>query len=511
MKFINGVDPLVSIHNRRTVDKISQQWKLTPATFAHKISRGAWIASPHLRYISTRIAAGLARGNARIIISAPPRHGKSELTSVHTPTWVLERYPKNRIILAGYGADLSVGFSRRVRDTFQDENNWGLLNTRVRQDASRVDQFLTSEGGAMYAVGIGGPITGRGADVLLIDDYIKEIKEALSPTYRDYIWNWFVTTAFTRLEPGGSCIIIATRWHSDDLIGRILKNLAGENWEYIEIPAIAEEDDLLGRAVGAPLFPERYPIERLEELQRTLGNMFFKALFQQKPVDQTNKITDGGWIKVVPEIPHAERVMHEFKRARIWDLAATEEGGDYTCGTLVSHNITTNHTYIENVIRKQMSPGEVEKKVKATAAADGYGVSIRIEREPGSAGKALVEHYKNILPGYDVKEVPTVNSKLVRAQPFLAACEAGGVSALEGVWTPGFIQEFEDFPGGANDDQIDTAAAGYVDLTGKKVFSASWGRVADKGGTANSKIIAQANRIASFSAGRSKGATFGRR
>lgn len=511
MKFLNGQDPLVSIHNRRVVDQITQQWKLTPATFAHRISRGSWIAADHLKYISTRVAMGLQKGNARIIISAPPRHGKSELTSVHTPTWVLERYPKSRIILAGYGADLSIGFSRRVRDVFQDENNFPLLNTRVRQDASRVDQFLTSEGGAMYAVGIGGPITGRGADVLLIDDYIKEIKEALSPAYRDYIWNWFVTTAFTRLEPGGSCIIIATRWHSDDLIGRILQNLAGENWEYIEIPAIAEEGDLLGREVGAPLFPERYPIERLEELQRTLGSMFFQALFQQKPVDQTKKITDKGWLKTIAEIPAVERSLHEFDRVRVWDLAATEGGGDYTAGTLVSHNLTTNHTYIENVVRKQMSPGQVEKKVKEIAKADGYGVKVRIEREPGSAGKALVEHYKNILTGYDVDEVPTVNNKLVRAQPFLSACEAGGVSIVEGTWIEEFLKEFDDFPGGANDDQIDTAAAGYVVLTGKKVYSAAWGRNKQAQGTQNSKLIGQANRKASFTSGRSSGATFGRR
>jgi predicted phage terminase large subunit-like protein len=511
VKFLNGHDPMLSTHNQRVIDRISQQWKMTPATFANKITGGTWIAAPHLRYISTRIAAGLAKGNARIIISAPPRHGKSELTSVHTPTWVLERYPKNRIILAGYGADLSIGFSRRVRDTFLSADNFPLLNTRVRQDASRVDQFLTSEGGAMYAVGIGGPITGRGADLLLIDDYIKEIKEALSPAYRDYIWNWFVTTAFTRLEPGGSCISIATRWHSDDLIGRILTNLADENWEYIEIPAIAEKDDLLGREVGAPLFPERYPIERLEELRRTLGTIFFSALFQQKPVDESKKITDKNWFKIVKEIPPAERTMHSFKRMRVWDLAATEGGGDYLTGALVSHNQTTNHTYIENVIRKQVSPGQVEIEVKRVAQADGYGVEIGIEREPGSAGKILINHYKTtVLNGYVVKEIPAVNNKLVRAQPFLAAVETGGVSIVEGLYVDQYLAEFDEFPGGANDDQVDTTAAGYAQLTGKKIFSASWGRNRTPGGTANSKQTVQANRKASFTQGFSRGATFGR-
>ena len=145
----------------------------------------------------------------------------------------------------------------------------------------------------MVSVGLGGAITGRGADVLLIDDYIKEIKEALSTTTREYIWNWFTTTAFTRLEPGGTCIIIATRWHHDDLIGRILKHNPGGAWDYIHIPAEAMENDLLGRAVGEPLFPERYPIEVLRERKAVLGSFFYNALYQQIPENPEAAITDA--------------------------------------------------------------------------------------------------------------------------------------------------------------------------------------------------------------------------
>ena len=491
-------------------------WKLTPATFAHRISRGTWIPAPHLMYISSRVAKAIRQGNGRIIISAPPRHGKSQLSSIYTPAWVLENFPEYLTILTGYGAELTTGFSRKVRDIFTNQDNYPLLKTRIRRDSARVEAFLTErEGvntdGGMYAVGLGGAITGRGAHVLLIDDYIKEIKEALSPAYRDYVWNWFTTTAFTRLEPGGTCIIIATRWHSDDLIGRILENSPGE-WEYIEVPAIAEEHDILGRKIGEALFPERYPIEKLEELRRTLGTVFFRALYQQKPVDESKKISDRRWLEpVIPEVYLTE--YRDIRWGRVWDMAATEDGGDYTVGTLIGYSKLTNKTFISNVIRDQLSPGQVEELIRKTALTDGIEVEVIIEQEPGASGKALIEHYeRSVLPEFRVSAVPAVNSKLIRAQPFLAAAEAGNVKIIQGHWNEKFLQEFDAFPGSENDDQVDTAAAGYQKLSGKRIFSASWGRTA-KSSTANSNDLKRAQFDMAHQGrpkGPIRGATFGR-
>lgn len=500
----------ISLQDQRLVQSVVSDWKLTPATFAHRISGGAWIPAPHLMYISGRIAKAVARGNGRIIISAPPRHGKSQLSSIYTPAWVLERFPQYKTILAGYGADLATGFSRQVRDIFVDQDNQTILNTRIRKDSSRVEAFLTEAGGGMYAVGLGGAITGRGANVLLIDDYIKEIKEALSAAYRDYIWNWFTTTAFTRLEPNGTCIIIATRWHSDDLIGRILANFP-DQWEYIEIPAIAEAGDILNRPVGAPLFPERYDLPKLLELKDTLGSIFFQALYQQKPVDESKKITDGQWLQQIATL--SDSLIKNGKWARVWDLAATDGAGDYTVGTLMVYEKISQILTIANIVRDQMSPGEVETKVRQTAIADGTDVTIYIEQEPGSSGKALVEHYqRNVLPEFKVEGVPVVNNKLVRAQPFLAAAESGKVRLLVGSWNEAYIREFDSFPGGSFDDQIDTTSAGYTKLSGKGIYSASWGRTSPNSHTANSVAIKKAmfKMAASTSGTRVRGATFGR-
>lgn len=516
----NRVDPQIT--------KLAQNWSLTPATFAQKLGRGSWIAAPHLQYISLRIAQGIMRGNARIIISLPPRHGKSELISVNTPAWVLEKFPNYRVLLTGYGADLVEGFARKTRDILADAQNIPLLkNARLRMDKKSVSEFGTVMGGYEYAVGLGGSITGRGADVLLIDDYIKEIKEALSPTQRDYIWNWFVTTAFTRLEPGGSCIIIATRWHTDDLIGRILKHFPDE-WEYIEIPAIATErdinpltgTDILGRVEGEALFPQRYPIKALEEKRRLLGKAFFEALYQQRPYDETNKLTDGGWLKVAnaEEWPKKDA---KISLARVWDLAASEEGGDFLVGTLCAYDRTHDEFGIVEVLRRQLSVGKVENLVIATAKADGPGVEIVIEQEPGSSGKILVESFQANpkLKGHKVTSFPVSGrgNKAARAQPFIAAAEDGRVFLLRAKWNDAFIAEFNEFPGGMFDDQVDTAAAGYTKLTGRKTFSASWGRKAvdwsKSGQGARKRAFATMNLAASRGgmSGSRTGATFGRR
>lgn len=498
-------EQLISVKDQELIAEIAGAWKLTPATFAHRISKGRWIPAPWLMYVSQIIAEAIAKGGGRIIISAPPRHGKSQLVDIYTPMWVLENFPLYQVVLASYGADLSEGFGRQVRDTIED--NEDLLDMRVRHDARQVSNFRTHAGGGMFSVGLGGAITGRGANVLLIDDYIKEIKEALSQTYRDYVWNWFITTAYTRLEPGGTCIIIATRWHSNDLIGRILQNFPGK-WTNIVLPAIAETGDLLGRSPGDALFPERYPIGTLMERLEVLGPTFFQALFQQRPVDESKKLADSGWLNKINIIPS------KIKLVRVWDLAATEDGGDFTTGALCGYEEHTGNFFVLNIIREQLGPADVERKVLNTAIADGLNTEIVIEQEPGSAGKALCEHYqRNVLTEFKVVVMPVTKAKVIRAQPMLAAAEAGKVFVQEGKWNAVFFKEFDTFPG-LYDDQVDTVSAGFTRLTGKKYYTAVWGR--DTGRAARTNIV-QANKKARaeiLGIGSSKntrsGATWGR-
>lgn len=456
-------------------------WRLTPATCHHHLTGGTWIAAPWLSYCSAIVAQAIAKGGARIIISAPPRHGKTELISIGTSTWVLENFPRKNVILTCYGADLAEQAGRRVRDILQDHKD-ELTNGRLRRDATKINAFLTESDGYMFSVGLGGAITGRGAHLLVVDDYIKEIKEALSPTYRQYVWDWFVTTARTRLEPGASIIIIATRWHSDDLIGRLLKAQPGR-WTNIVFPAIAEADDVIGRKVGDPLFSERFPIEELIVTREDMGSMFFDAMYQQRPVDESRRLANGEWLKRVDLMPNIETM----KRIRIWDLAATQDGGDFTVGTHCCYEKPTDRFFIPSVIRRQISPNQIETLVRQTAISDGFSCAIGIEQEPGASGIALCEHYeRTVLPEFKVVRIPTVKNKIARAQPFLAAAEASKVYLVTGSWNNEFVKEVDSFPG-EYDDQVDTASAGYTYLTGKKAYSATWGAKLGQSGSGPSQ------------------------
>lgn len=490
----------MSVNQRQGFDlpqlAAADNWKLTPATLAHRLSRGKWIPAPHLLYASARIASAIARGNARIIVSMPPRHGKSELLTKYTPVWSLERHPDKHVMLASYGAELATDFGRQVRDILTD-NPEGLLSVKLRPDTKQVGRFLTPEGGGMFAVGVGGALTGRGADVLLIDDYIKNEEDAESATVRNKIYNWFVSTAYTRLEPNGSVIIVATRWHLDDLIGRLTiqgtptddglddsiedivhgshESLAtilggGQEWEHIVIPAIAQEDDVLQREVGSPLFPERYGIEALAKIQSVLGTYYWEALYQQKPIPRTaTKATAFEAVDITP--------MERFMRVvRYWDLASQDDAGDFTAGIKIAKDLKTGLYFVLDVVRGQWSPGTVEEIVKSTAEADGYHVTQLIEQEPGSSGVFVIESFVKLLEGYACRGCKSTGDKFVRAQPMYAQAEVNRIKMLRAPWNRTLIDEFLLFPDAPHDDQVDCLSGAFKELNNKRYSGVTWGR-----------------------------------
>lgn len=461
-------------HQKHQIEKAAGNYRLTPATLYSRLDP-SWIAKPFLKKASMKLATAIAQGNKLITVSWPPRHGKSRLTTIATPIWALEVMKKHHVILCTYGGDLSTDFGREVKDIC--ENNQDLLSFDIRRDVRRNNHWLTTLGGGMTSVGVGGPITGRGANTLLIDDYIKEIEEAESPTQREKDWRWLTTVALTRLEPGATCIITATRWHEDDLIGRIKRGLAGPNWTHIEYPAeflptkLIEKDgkeiyvpdydarDELGRKYGDPLFPERYPIESLEQRRGFLGDKMYDALFMQKPHGSTTTSTDREWINVEKR---ALTNWHGFVFVRIWDFSGTKGGGDYTVGMLLAVHPISGVVWILDIKRGQWSALKIEQTVKDTALEDGLGTAIIIEQEPGSSGKNLTSYYQQILPDFEVIASPAILSKEIRARPVITAAERGRIFCLDREWTEDFLDEFDGFLSHAkNDDQMDCLAIGY--------------------------------------------------
>lgn len=446
----------------------------------------------------------------------------SELISVHTPTWFLDLFPEDPIILATYGADLSTQFSRRVRDTLIElggEDNKPSpahilagrprLRTTIRSDVQQVGNFLTPQGGGMTAVGVGGPITGKGAKLLLIDDYIKNAEDAASPTRQQQIYEWFTSTAYTRLEPGGSVVILATRWDKNDLIGMLKANQSEFNnvWKVIEIPAIAFNDgtvDPLGRQPGEALWPERYPLKRLMQLKAMLGSFYWEAEFQQRPINKEDVRFEEGLVKVSQELPP----LHRTRNIRSWDLAGSDtKKSDWTVGTLISQDgppkRTDTKTYIRHQVRGRWTQKDLEEKILGTAEEDGFEVPIIIEQEPGSSGKNYAAYLKDtVLRGFKVTVKAPQSNKWLKAQPFIAATARGSVVLQKADWNDRWFQEFRDFPGGKNDDQVDSTVQGFNELYETKLTGATWGRSSEN--RTESGIILPDNRLAT-------GATFGRR
>lgn len=471
------IDTMSPADLERFEHAMKQGYKFTPATLAQKITRGRWIAARHLKYISTIVASEVNKGNARIIVCMPARHGKSEFLSVNTPIWFLEKWPHKQVMNLSYGLELASEFSLKVRTAFLDEDNHDLLNTRLRKDKLKIDRFMTTENGGVTAAGIGGVITGRGADLLLVDDYIKNAEAALSETQNVNTMEWFKSTAYTRLEPGASIIVLATRWGINDLIGRLLKEMAHENWIVINLPAFAVENDPLGRAVGEPLWPERYPTERLNAIKASIGAYWWEAMFQQNPRASMAGADLGEQIRVIEESEMPP--LHLLRSVRAWDLAAQQSKGDYTAGPLLSYYPANGRFYIRDMQHLQASPLGVEKRVVSMATADGPGVPIWLEQEPGSSGVIVIDHYRrDVLTGYSVGGDKPSGRIEVRASPLMADIEAGLVSMVRAPWNDRLKEEFNAFPDGEHDDQVSALALGHHKLTKSRFGSIIWGREA---------------------------------
>ncbi len=386
------------------------------------------------------------------MIFLPPRHGKSEMVTVRYPVWRMERDPKLRVIVGAYNQILANRFSRKSRR---------IATERLQLDPDRtaVEEWETMGGGAYRAVGVGGGVTGQGGHLIIIDDPVKSREEANSEAYRARCWEWYTDDLYTRAEPDASIILIMTRWHEDDLAGRILASEDAEDWTVVNLPAEGEKNDPLGRAIGEALCPERYDEEDLASIHRVLGNSYY-ALYQQRPTALEGGLFKRHWFGLVGAAPR------DSKRVRAWDKAGTESGGDYTVGVLIAKD-SDGVFYVEDVVRGQYSDLQRERIIRQTADMDKdrYGnVTIWIEQEPGSGGKDSARITARSLAGHTVRAERVTSDKLTRAQPFAAQCEAENVKLVRAPWNTAFLEELTMFPNGKHDDQVDASSLAFAKL-----------------------------------------------
>ena len=408
-----------------------------------------------------RVLAGRCR---RLMILMPPQNGKSELVSRRFPAYTFGKRPDVRIIMCSYSAELAQAMSRDVQAIIAGREYQKLFSGTRLAEGSDLEkrtqgQFdVVGHAGRYVAAGVGGPIGGRTADIGIIDDPIKNREEANSEVYRDKLWEWYTSTFATRqFGSDGAIVLCQTRWHEDDLAGRLLR-LAAENpdaeqWEVISLPAIAEVPDAY-RAVGEALWPSKYPIAELKR-RRANGEYDFASLYQQRPAPSGGGLFKEEWFaaKFVDVAPVVAR------RARGWDTAGTEGAGDWTCGVKLAE--ADGIIYVENVRREQLGPGRVDGLIRTTAELDGQACAQREEKEGGSAGVAVIAARTKTLIGFDYAGVQISGSKVTRSKPFRSQCEAGNVRIVRGEWNAEYIKELCGFPTAKHDDQVDASSCAF--------------------------------------------------
>lgn len=458
------------------------EYPASPADFAERVSNGRWHRTPHLDLLNQSLVFLSARKApawfirklgyevdgpddemydfTRLVVEMPPRHGKSELVSRYFPAWYLGMHPEQRVILTSYEANFARLWGRRARDLLE-EHGQSMFGVGVkRQSAAANDWEIEGTDGGMHTAGVGGPITGRGANAFISDDAVKNAEEAASPTIQERNADWWDSTAYTRIEPGGIAIIMATRWHEKDMTGHVLERQDEEDgdpdaedefWYVLKLPALAEPNDTLGRQVGEALWPERYPASRLARIRQRIGSYFFGALYQQRPsAEQGNIFARGAWQWYdYDKLPGTPTMGYSIVDTAGYDDKTT--GDPAVIATVVRIG---KDLYWRNVQKGYWTFPELKQRVKD--ARDEYGFPILIEETPWA--KPLIQSLQNEVSGVVAFKIEG-RSKLTRAQSVAPFQEAGNfyLPRARG-WTGDFIDEHASFPNGTHDDQVDTTS-----------------------------------------------------
>lgn len=399
-------------------------------------------------------------GFERVIFNVPPGTMKSLLISVFWPSWEWARRPQLRYFTASYSDHLTIRDNLRVRDIVSSAEYQTLFALRFKGDQNAKERFDTTNKGWRLASSVGGAGTGEHPDRIIIDDPTSA-QGAKSDVKRQEANDWFDRTVSTRGKTRGAVIVVVMqRLHEEDLTGHLL---AKGGWLHIMLPMRyetkradprdrrTEENELL----WPTLFTERM----VRELETDLGPYGSAGQLQQRPAPEGGGLFKKHWFEIVEALPVGARIR---RRVRGWDTAGTENDGDYTAGVLLAET-PEGVIYVEDVVRDQLEAGPdgVDLLILNTAKMDGRKVSVREEKEGGSAGKAVVASHAKLLRGHDYEGVLVSGDKVTRARPFRAQCAAGNVKLLRGAWNKAYLDELAGFPVGANDDQVDGSSCAY--------------------------------------------------
>jgi len=410
----------------------------------------------HHRLIARHLEA-VERGEIkRLMITMPPRHGKSMLASEFFPAWYLGRNPDHYVVTATYAQELADDFGRKVKNQIEDAAFQAIFpGVGLADDSKSAKRFhieghqggyehSLSQRGAFYAVGVGGPLTGRGAHLLLIDDPVKNREDAESEIIRKKTKDWYTSTAYTRLMPGGRVIVIQTRWHEDDLCGWLQAEHGHEGWTVLNLPAIDK--------VGEALWPEQYDLATLEQIRRAIGPRDWSALYQQEPSPETGDYFKREWLHTVDRLPPRDHMLIYGGS----DYAVTADGGDYTVHVVVGLD-PEGRMYLLDLWRGQSSSDVwVDAFCDLVTKWKPIGWAEETGQIKSGVGPFLVKRMME-KEAYVAREAfPTRGDKAIRAQSIRGRMAMSGLYVpRDAPWLAGLISEMMSFPVGVHDDQVD--------------------------------------------------------
>lgn len=402
----------------------------------------------------------------RLMIFAPPRHGKSMLTSEYFPAWYLGRNPSKYVIHATYAQELADDFGRKVRNQIAD-TNFPFPDCVLADDSASQKRFNTTRAGAYFALGVGGAATGRGAHLFLIDDPLKGREDADSETTRRKLKDWYRAVAYTRLMPGGAVVVMLTRWHHDDLAGWLLRDHASEGWEVLNLPAISED--------GEALWPNHYSSEALAKIKDQLGSREWSALYMQDPSPEEGSLFNMQWFRRYKTAPESYNIHS-------WDTG-TKDDDIHDPSVMQCWRPGPNGFYLTDLYKGRVQFPDLRRAVESFAVRDNPRAILIEDR--GSGHQLLqVLRAETRLP---VIAIPAVKSKTIRAQGVSGTIEAGRVFLPEKApWLIDFECEVKSFPVGAHDDQVDamTQALAYLiknEIPADRGSQESWNAISSTG------------------------------
>jgi predicted phage terminase large subunit-like protein len=467
-------------------DILNDTWRLYPHTYAMKCSQGAWVPYKYLVYLSKRLREAVIRGNGRIIVSLPPRVGKSLFISKWFPAWFLDLFPEKSVIITSNESSLAEDYGREVRDHFVNGLGW----TDVREDVSAAKRWKTPEGGSMIAQGVGGNIMGKGGSLLIVDDPYSTWEDANSPSFNRRLRDWFNSAFYTRREPGATIVVLHHRWSEIDLT-EYLQTEHADKWETISFPAICDDvDDLLGREIGQSLCPERFSEEDFARTRASVTETMWSALYQQKPAPPggaiwkrswwrywhmpnkalppvTTRLEDGGFI----DCPTAPLPMFFDKVLQSWDLSFKDtKNAAYVVGQVWGAK-GPDRFLLDQVRARLDLPGTINA---IRRLSEKWPMAIEKVIEDAANGPAVMQSMRNELSGILLASAtgPLGSSKEARAHAAAPMIKSGNVylphPRVAG-WVDGFLNECSKFPNSKYKDQVDAAAQAIL-----RMLTATW-------------------------------------